>query len=353
MNSEEALNQEQIQWVEQPCQQQQADAGGEIVADDVDAAIDAVADEQDFEDRSFAIPSMLLKDQHDEVDGDVDATGAEGEGDGENAAAPTLSEEESALKDWFAEQVKNPSEAPEWLRQMEIQTKVNGKPAGATFQDLINSYQTQEAATQRLDEAKSKAQSLHQEMTQKLEASTTELATASALTKLVEETVLRQELEQLQRLKEEHGAGSDEYHAAKENLTTRAQTLARAKQKISQKLKHALEQRNAEPSDEEYATAQQKLFELHPELEDEGKRTELVQFALGLGFTQEQLGRETNPLLFSLAWRALQHDQTKAKADAAKKKITTIPRIMKPSAQNQQAKRDEKWDPVQALYGTK
>lgn len=356
--AEEALNQEQEQqlWMEQPCQQWQANAGAaEATGED-----DATGEDAGEEAPSFALPSIMTEVEADQGDDDEqDSSGDEQEGD-EPAENDDAGGDEQQQQDdeqegdeiaTVSDLLKAQGWDQEWFDNLKVPIKVNGKPAEATLQDLMSSYQTQEAATERLTEAKSKAQQLHQEAERAKETSTTELATAQALTRVLEESVFTQEAEQLKKIRDEHGAGSDEYHDARDSLAAKLQAFRQAKQQISTKLTDALSERDKEPTQEDYAEYQAKLFERVPELKDEQTRQDLVGYALDFGFTQEHLEQETNPLLFALGYKAMLYDRAQAKAKNVEEQVHKIPRMMKPGAQRP-AKQKPK-DHAEVLYGSK
>lgn len=71
----------------------------------------------------------------------------------------------------------------------------------------------------------------------------------------------------------------------------------------------------------------QKLMTMQPELNDAGNRQKLKEYANGLGFTDQQMAMEPNPVLFQLAYKAMRYDEimNKSKIQPEHKK----PKVMK------------------------
>lgn len=232
---------------------------------------------------------------------------------------------------------------PEWFDSLKVPVKVDGQPAEATFKDLVASYQIQEAAKHRLDDAKAQAQALKQEAAQGRETLKTELGTAAGLVQLAEQ-LFHQDISNLQKLKEEDPQA---YLVEKDRLSERRQALDQVKQNLKQSLQTAFDQQK--PSAEVIESERQALIEKHPELEGDDARADLARYCRDQGFTQEEIGSQPDHRLFSLAHKAHLYDQLQAKAKTAKQKVAKIPKVMKPGSQKK--KPEPPKDAASILYG--
>jgi len=79
---------------------------------------------------------------------------------------------------------------------------------------------------------------------------------------------------------------------------------------------------------------QRVLHEMHPELakQETGKARELGSYLLNAGIPAEALERETNPVLFSIAYKAMQYDQLQAQKAKAVKVVDAKPPLTTPAS---------------------
>jgi hypothetical protein len=233
---------------------------------------------------------------------------------------------------------------PEWLLNLKVQGKVNGETTETTIQDLVNSYQTMEAAEHRLTEAKDRAKSIIQEATEEREQVKTELGTAAGLVMLAEQ-LFEQDLQNvdLAKLREED---REAYLIEKDRLTERRQALAAVKEKLGEQVKSY--QQAPKVTQEDIEKCRSELVEALPHLEPVEARTKLAEYILTHGFSREDLAVTTDPRLFTFAEKARLYDESQTKTKAAKKKVVTIPKVMKPGS-NQPAK-PESQDAADILY---
>ena len=90
---------------------------------------------------------------------------------------------------------------PEWFNGLKVEVKVNGKSTDVSLQDMVASYQTQEAANDRLAMAKEEATNLRQEATQLRDSVKEEVGVAASLV-LVAKQALSQDMQAIEALKE-------------------------------------------------------------------------------------------------------------------------------------------------------
>lgn len=249
--------------------------------------------------------------------------------EGEEVEEPSEEETEEPISS-LSDLIEHQEWDPEWVDNLKVPVKVDGKPAEATLKDLRDSYQIQEAAKHRLDEAKVKAQEANQQIAQERESLKAELGAAVGLVRMAEQ-LFGQDESALEKLGEEHGYGSDEYHAAKHDLDKRKAALEQVKGQLRDNVLKAVREQNQKPTDEDFAQAQQALLQRVPALEKQEERARLADY-VSRSFTEEELAANTDPRLYELAWKAMLYDETKAKTNAAKKKVAKVPKVLKPGA---------------------
>lgn len=99
-----------------------------------------------------------------------------------------------------------------------------------------------------------------------------------------------------------------------------------------------LEQQQAERSKVEHQAAliegQKRLAEMHPELAkpETGKAKALGQYLINAGFPAEVISQETNPVLFSIAYKAMQYEQLQSQKAQARKVVEQKPLIATPGS---------------------
>jgi hypothetical protein len=79
---------------------------------------------------------------------------------------------------------------------------------------------------------------------------------------------------------------------------------------------------------------QKRLWEMHPELgkPETGKAKALGDYLVNAGIPAEAIGRETNPVLFSMAFKAMQFDQLQAQKAKAVKVVDAKPPLTTPGS---------------------
>jgi hypothetical protein len=246
----------------------------------------------------------------------------------EEVEAEESAEPEEVPISSVSELIEHMEADPEWFNSLKVPVKVDGKPAEATLTDLVASYQIQEAAKHRLEEAKAKSQEAHQQIAKQQEAIKAELGAAAGLVHLAEQ-LFQQDLGQanLAKLREED---PDKYLIEKDRLTERRNALEQVKQALKQNVEKAFQPKGPDP--EEFASARDALIKEVPALAEEGERNRLAKALLARGYTEEEIAGTTDYRLFRDAYKAMLYDETQAKTDAAKKKVAKVPKVLKPGA---------------------
>ncbi len=124
-----------------------------------------------------------------------------------------------------------------------------------------------------------------------------------------------------------------EYIAQKEKWTGIHAKIQRVRFERAETEKQAAERQEVEFK-QAMAEGQRRLGELHPELTkpETGKSQALGNYLVNAGLPVEAISRETNPVLFSLAYKAMQFDQLQSQKAKAVKVVDSKPLIATPGS---------------------
>ncbi len=295
------------------------------------------------------------------------------EGDKEEDAGETISS--------FSELVEHMNWDADWANQLTMTTKVDGEESTATIAEMRDSFQTQEAASKRLDDAKTKVQEGYATLNTVGELVKKQLVQSVGLMKAAEQLFGLDAAEtNLAALRE---AGDDAaYLVAKDTLAEQRKSLDAVKSEAVKALESAFDQRDAPLTEERraelVAVERTKLVERIPSWQGEKNKENSVKEATELfdylttpvdethpqayGFTEEQvrnaLGSSEGvaPMdhrFVDMARKAMLYDRQQVKVQAAKKTVVRIPlKVTKPGgggvdATDKKAPRDA----AEVLYG--
>jgi len=219
-------------------------------------------------------------------------------------------QDEGTTPSSFAELAQHLEVESEYFNDLTVPVKVNGTPAEATMQDLVNSYQTQEAATQILEDAKAKRQSSHQELAQERESVQTQMGVAGGLIMLAEQA-FQKELSDAD-LASLRDKDKDQYLMEKDRLAERRTALDAAKQQIVAKLQEFNASQSA-ANPEVIASEQEALIKKIPDLEPQENRVRLAEYIMTQGFTREDISNTADHKLYVLAEKARLYDELQSK----------------------------------------
>ncbi len=243
---------------------------------------------------------------------------------------------------------------PEWVDALEVDVKVDGKPAKATMSDLVRSYQIGQAAEHRLEEAKSKAKSIIEDAAEKSKGLEGQYAVVA---KLIEgaEALIDQDVKAIDwnKLREDDPA---EYAAKKQEVADRREAVNKLKQEAGSSWQQSAETTSAERQEQmrQFVEAERaKLLDKRPEWRDESKakaeKAQLADYLLKEGFTQQDIANAADHRLILLGLKAMLYDQGQAKVSTAKKKVVKAPKTMKPGPKTDQKPKPK--DAAEILYG--
>ena len=270
----------------------------------------------------------------------------------EEAAAP---EGEVEVVSSITQLMEQEDYDPEWFNSLRVPVKVNGEQSEATLADLVKSYQIGEAAEQRLEEAKAKAQALNQEATQITESAKAHVAETAGLVQLAEKLFsLDAEEANLARLREE--GDNVGYLAAKDALQEKRQAIDSVKKAAADVFQQS-QSADESISPEKIAEEQQALRSKIPEWSDpevkSAEETEIYNYLTeadaGYGFTPEEVANAGDHRLFLMARKAMLFDKQQSSIQTSKKRVLKIPKVMQPGTP--EAAPDAPKDRASILYG--
>ena len=110
----------------------------------------------------------------------------------QEASEAETQQEETPISS-FSELIDHYQLDPEWLDSLELGVKVNGQEGKAKFADIKNSYQTMQAAEQRLSDAKERARTELQAVAEKREQINSTFAVTASLVENLEKKIVGDE----------------------------------------------------------------------------------------------------------------------------------------------------------------
>lgn len=223
----------------------------------------------------------------------------------------------------------------EWFNSIEVPVKVDGQESKAKFSDLVASYQTQQAATKNLNEAKEKGRVQAQAFAEKNEQLQSQFAIAA---KLIEqsEQLLHQDESAIDwaKLREQDPA---EWTAKKAEFSERKNIIERLKNTAISEYQNFGNMTKAERDALQAQRLQdenQKLLKLFPEWSDNTKRaagaSKIAKYLVDtIGYTPEDVAGASDHRMVAIAHKAMLYDELAGKVEPAKKKVARIPKMMK------------------------
>jgi len=261
-----------------------------------------------------------------EAEAEIEET-SEYESEDDDAYEPSESDEEDDDDETY-------DVDPEEVLEVEEETeeyytvKVDGEEKQVTAEDLVKSYQLEQAAQKRLQEAattRKQAEAEAQELAQKREQY------AQALQQLEANLAQAQERPQeyWDRLYQEDPLEwtrqRDAYREQKDNLAKVQQERVRVQQEQQQQMAQAHQQRLVEE--------QQRLLERIPEWRDEEVATRekqaIITYAQRLGYTEQELANASDSRAIETLRKAHLYDELMSKRPEVQKKVKQAPKAVK------------------------
>lgn len=272
-----------------------------------------------------------------EITDDAVRDGLQEQAEEPEAEAEAEAEAAQELIDSLTELVEANEWDPEWVNTLRVPVKVNGSEGEATLDQLVRSYQTQEAASQVLEQAKAQREAVRQQVQQTENASKAQMAVLGGLVQQIESQLQADESAiNWQQLRQQDPA---EYAARRDEMRERRASLDQVKQQaLSQYQQAMLKSQEAEQQQrqEHLRVEQAALLEKLPAWRDaevaRAEQTQLVDYLIGRGFTQDEAMGASDHRLILLARDAMLYLQGRTKTDAAAKKVQKVPKVLRPGA---------------------
>lgn len=275
----------------------------------------------------------IIEDSEEAIPAEAEDSGMEAEEAEVETEAEGSEESEETPISSFSELVESQGWDPEWAKGLHLDVKINGEAGKAKLEDLINSYQIQGATEARLNEAKEKTQSLNQRQEELNE----KFAVAAE--------ILSDEKQTLDAEEAQLDSGNldkvdpAEYSAKKLKLQQRRGKLDQKIQKATRAYQDTIQKNEAERNQSlqaHLAQEQTRLVEAIPEWSKPGvaekEGAEIFQYLVKQGVPAEEASNIYDHRQVVMARKAMLYDQSRTKTDVAKKKVATIPKVLKPGA---------------------
>ena len=248
---------------------------------------------------------------------------------------------------------------PDWIMGLKTKAKIRGEEVEFSIKDAIETYQKVESADSYLREAKEKGAAHAESIAKREEQVSNSVAEMAAMVELMENSMnAGLNSDEMKRLRNEDPA---EYAARKADYDERKKALDGLKQAARQRYEQTLQAINEEREKarkEALPEEQDALLTRVPEWRDiekaEKEVTQVLEYLSKDGFSDEDIKTASwNGRLMAMATKAYRYDMAKGKTEAAKKKITRIPKILKPGNQKPASSNATKGkkDRVDILYG--
>ena len=248
----------------------------------------------------------------------------------------------------------------DWFYGLKIPIKVDGQPAEATIAEMQASFQTQQAAEHRLNEAKAKVTEANEAISQRVQTMNTGFGVVAGLLQTAEQLIIGETSEA--DLKQLETTDPTQYLIEKNRLDERRaavntlkQQLAQAYLQSSQSVGQQQQQQEATDVEAEYQSLKAKLPQATREdnwdWDQQGEAYErVVSYMVANDLPEELVRDERNHMLLVFAEKARLYDEMQAKVGVTEKRLTTVPKVMK-AGSNQTPKADAKpKDPAEIFY---
>ena len=304
------------------------------------------AEEKSSDSLLYADDDQKAQEPDEDQSGEHEEAGTQESDEGQEGDGDTI----QSLSDLIASQEWD----PEWVDALEVDVKVDGKPAKATMSDLVRSYQIGQAAEHRLEEAKSKAKSIIEDAAARSKGLEGQY---EVVAKLIEgaEALIDQDVKGIDwnKLREDDPA---EYAAKKQEVADRREAVNKLKQEAGDSWRKNAETMTAERQEQINQLRQvegEKLLTAIPEWKNEdvakAEKAATINRALELGFTQEDVANALDHRFIVAIRDSALFRQNQAKSATAKKKVVKAPKVMRPGPKTDQKPKPK--DAAEILYG--
>lgn len=253
---------------------------------------------------------------------------------------PEASEEETTIST-LSELLEVEGYDQDQFLNLEVEQKVNGETRKVSLKDLIATNQTLEAAESRLQEAKEKATTQHQALAEKQQELEETVNVAAAVFQKQMDALKAEEekVDWADLRKNDPGQAAmlkQDFAERREAINSEVNQLRSAYQQMQKKAADEY----AEKAQETLKAEQQALLEKLPEWKNEETATkeqkQISEYLATQGLTPEEIANASDHRLVIMARKAMLYDKGQGKAEPVKKKLATVPKMMKPGAPKSQ-----------------
>ena len=226
---------------------------------------------------------------------------------------------------------------PDWMDTLDIPVKINGAEGKAKLSDLKASYQIKEAAEARLRDAKEKSRAEIQIIAEKREQLQSQFAVVGSLIDKAEKSFTKDETKvDWEKLRQQDPA---EWSAKREEFKQRREEIERLKREAVDSYRSTIataENENKERQQQYLQEQAQQLVEKLPEWKDpetaKAEKTAVAEYLINQGFTHEDISAASDHRMVLMARKAMLYDKGRDKSEVTLKKVSKIPKVMKPGS---------------------
>lgn len=296
--------------------------------------------------------------QSEEDDQDLDAK-AQDETDEEQEEDESDDEEGPQPVQTVDELIEHLQTDPEWFMNLKFKETVRGKEVETTLDEMRQAFRMGNASESYLEEAKEKSRAMLEEaqhIRQEAEAQAAVFASmVTGLEQQLEADIRGADLSTLRREDPaEYAAKKDEFKERREAIQTMKNQAVQGYYQNLQKSQQQLQEARQKNLPEEQKILHQKLPEWKNPKVVEKEQPQFVNWMYSEGFSEQDIEAISwNGNALSLAVKAWKYDTLGKKSDVAKKKIRSIPKVLKGGTKAEKAnpKRQPK-NAIEALYGS-
>lgn len=219
---------------------------------------------------------------------------------------------------------------------LKMHFNVDGMPTEATIKELVDSYQLREAAEHRLEKAKDYQAKQGEAWTAKNQEIEAQFQIAAGLVRAQEANLQRDIKAVDPKLRDEDPA---EWAARRQEFNQRQAEIDQAKVEIVNQYRAvdaARVQEQQTALNQFKADQTQLLLQKLPEWQDETKanaeKNKIAQYALNNGYLPQELDNLFDHRYLITLRKAMLYDESRGQVDTAKKRVATVPKVMKPGA---------------------
>lgn len=248
----------------------------------------------------------------------------------------------------------------DWFYGLKVPIKVDGESSEATIAEMQASFQTQQAAEHRLSEAKAKVTEANEAISQRVQTMNTGFGVVAGLLQVAEQLIVGETSEA--DLKQLEATDPTQYLIEKNRLEERQGAVNQLKQQLATAYLQSTETLGQQQQQDQVADVEAEFQALKSKLpaatreddwnwDEKGEAYErVVSYMVDNDLPEELVRDERNHMLLVFAEKARLYDEMQAKVGVTEKRLTTVPKVLKPGANQSTEPKEAPKDPVSILY---